>query len=275
MADFIQMNELNLLMEQLKEKISSELLSSKLTTNYLGIIDGFIQFCQKETDSSMIPDDCVARYFKIVTGAKPYCHPDSAYLRKLARPILMIRDILSASSPAKKYCYNTLEIPNVYRDDIHSYKNWLLEENCGHSTIRTRVGRMKPFLIDIYNAGCTDLEALTVDILIGFIGCLGGKYTSAGKTNILYTVRNYFSCPYIKQQLRFDPSPFLRNLHTNKHESLESCYTPSEIRQVMEAVDRSTAQGKMIYLMMLLACIYGLRSSDIRTLELSSIDWKK
>jgi len=40
----------------------------------------------------------------------------------------------------------------------------------------------------------------------------------------------------------------------------------------MSFVDRSTKQGKMLYLMMLLAGIYGLRSSDIRALELSSID---
>lgn len=31
----------------------------------------------------------------------------------------------------------------------------------------------------------------------------------------------------------------------------------------------------MLYLMMLFACVYGLRVSDIRTLKISSIDWKK
>ena len=68
--------------------------------------------------------------------------------------------------------------------------------------------------------------------------------------------------------------PLLTNLHTNKHERLESFYTPEEIRKVLGAVDRTSKSGKMLYLMMLLACVYGLRSYDIKTLRMSSIDWR-
>ena len=43
----------------------------------------------------------------------------------------------------------------------------------------------------------------------------------------------------------------------------------------MDAVDRSTQWGKTIYAMMLLACVYGLRVSDIRGLQLKSLHWKE
>lgn len=54
-----------------------------------------------------------------------------------------------------------------------------------------------------------------------------------------------------------------------------SFYSPDEIRKVLEIVDRKSRQGKMVYLMMLLACVYGLRISDIRQLELPSLNWGK
>jgi len=56
---------------------------------------------------------------------------------------------------------------------------------------------------------------------------------------------------------------------------LDSCYTPAEIRKVLNAADRATAKGKMFYLMMLLASVYGLRVCDIRTMTFSNIDWKR
>ena len=43
----------------------------------------------------------------------------------------------------------------------------------------------------------------------------------------------------------------------------------------MAAVDRTTPWGKTIYLMMLLACIYGMRTSDIKQLKLGDIHWSE
>lgn len=115
-----------------------------------------------------------------------------------------------------------------------------------------------------------------METMVGFVISLEvGRYTAQGKANILYTVRNYLSCPHIHSKLTCDPIPLISGLHSRKHERLASCYTVSEIRKVLEAVNRNGRQGKMLYLMILLACVYGLRSCDIMQLRLSSINWKK
>lgn len=77
------------------------------------------------------------------------------------------------------------------------------------------------------------------------------------------------------EQLPFNPLPFLAGIHSQKHERLPSFYTTDEVKRVLNAVDRSTPWGKTAYLMMLLACVYGLRSSDIKALIFSGINWKK
>ena len=74
-------------------------------------------------------------------------------------------------------------------------------------------------------------------------------------------------------QVPFNPFLHLTGLHSRKHERLASFYTAEEIRMVMNAVDRNTPWGKTIYLMMLLACVYGMRSSDIKNIKLDDINW--
>ena len=150
----------------------------------------------------------------------------------------------------------------------------MLERGNSPETIKTRIGRVKMFLLEMEKIGCLSLETLTIDRFMDYISGLKGRYSSAGKSNNLYTLRNYFTCPCISRLLKCDPIPLLSNLHTNKHERLESFYTPEEIRKVLGAVDRTSKPGKMLYLMMLLACVYGLRSYDIKTLAMSSLDWR-
>jgi integrase len=273
MADFILITELQLLMEQLKSEITVDLPSSKLANVYCGIIDGFILFCKELPKSN--PVDNVPRYFKRVTGVEPYMHPATCDARRKARAVLFIRDTLNGNRFARRYSYNTIAIPEVFCNDILLYTDWLISNGCSRSTIRTRIGRLKPFLNFAVAEGSASTESLNASILAGFIGTLNGKYSSAGKTNILYTIRSYFACPDIMQKLQFNTSSFLDNLHTNKHERLESFYSPEEIQKVLASVDRSSGQGKMLYLIMLFASVYGLRSSDIRTLQFANIEWRK
>lgn len=275
MADCATLNKLDESMTRLKSMILSEVSTPKLADTYVRVIDGFTQFYRQNAESITPLQDVLKQYYEYVTKAKPFSRPGSTYLVRLARPVLMIRDQLAGQSPQLRYSFNTLEIPHIFTEDMRYYSEWLVENNCAQGTIKTRIGRIKQFLYEIQGVCVKGLSSLTSDILVNFIRSLYSRYSSSGKTNILYTVRNYFSCPYIKLQLEFDPSPFLVNLHSNRHERLDSCYTPEEIRRVLNVVDRSTANGKMHYLIMILAGLYGLRSCDIRSLKFSNIDWKR
>jgi len=275
MADFISFEELRLKMDQLKERITTDLNSSKLAYIYCGIIDEFLLFCKQE--SSYMPVDNVSKYYEKVTGASPYMRPLTECKKSKARAVLFIRDTLNGCDLARRYIYHSTSIPETFQKDIQLYDEWLVSKECSRSTIRTRIGRLKPFFIFIFESGCSSIDCLDPQTFVNFIGTLDGHYSSTGKTNILYTIRSYFSCPMISNNLKFRFDSFLENLHTNKHERLESAYSAEEIRKVLNSVDRASGQGKMLYLMMLLASVYvyGLRSSDIRTLQLSNVDWKK
>lgn len=274
MADFINMDELNGIMENLKNTINSNMLDFKLTKLYTDLVDGFIMFCQDDGKDAINCETSVSRYYVMVTGAEPYNHPGTLHLRKKARVVFLIRDSLSGTDTKRRYLFNALDVPEAFQEDIAGYSEWMTIKNNSPETIRSRIGRVKMFLIELEKAGCLSLGILTIELFMNYVSGLNGKYTSAGKSNILYTLRNYFSCPCISRQLTCDLMPLLTNMHTNKHERLESFYTPEEIRKVLNTVDRTSNTGKMLYLLMMFACVYGLRSYDIKTMRISNIDWK-
>lgn len=258
----------------LKQQISSTLAFKPLADAYVSVIDGFAAYYVGKPFQE--PLDAVAEYYAIVSHAEAYQRPPNEYLRRKARPLLMLRDMLLGVEPARKYTYGSTKIPNTFSEDALAYRDWMSSEGKSDGTISTRMERIKRFLVYLFEHHCLSMENFTVETMAGFVISLkGDKYTAQGKANILYTVRNFLSCPHIHSKLACHPLPLISGIHSRKHERLVSCYTASEIRKVLEAVDRDGKQGKMLYLMMLLACVYGLRSCDIRELELSSINWNK
>lgn len=276
MAGFVRIDELEVAVQDLKERISSQPLSRGYVRLYNNVFDGFLRFCreQRVREGSMDTADIVSLYYTTVTGQVPYENPGSPYVVRKARAVLMIRDTLQGARIQRAYRYKSVQISSLFESDIKQYSEWMAEIGNSPETIKTRIGRVKVFLLALEEMGCLSIAALTIDRFITFVSILDRKYSSAGKVNILYTLRNYFGCPPISRQLTCDPLPLLTGLHAKKHERLGSFYTPEEIRRVLASVDRSSKPGKMLYVMMLLASVYGLRSRDIRALAISGIDWK-
>lgn len=174
-----------------------------------------------------------------------------------------------------KGIHSRSEVPACFREDYDRYENWLKNEQKSDNTIYTRQGRIKVFLIYLSDNSCDSLNRMNNGIILDFMIYLNERYSSYGKTNILYTLRDFFKCPEIARQLNCDPWFYLSNLYTKRHERLPSAYCNEEIKKVLASVDRSTSMGKSDYAMMILACVYGLRAIDIRELLLTSVDWKE
>lgn len=258
---------------ELKQQISSNVSCTQLAKCYLSVINGFDNYYADLT--SMNPLEALEEYYFVVTHVKAYNHPHSKYLRRKARPILMLKDILLGDVTKRKYCYGTTCFPDPFSEDTNTYRHWMITDGKSESTIRTRMGRIKIFLLYLSKNNCFSINEITISNVTNFIIELNGKYSYQGKASILYTVKSFFSCPVIKDKLSCDPSPLLCGLHSRKHERLPSVFSSNEIKRILESVDRNEKQGKMLYLMMLLSAVYGLRSSDIRQVEISSFNLRK
>ena len=66
---------------------------------------------------------------------------------------------------------------------------------------------------------------------------------------------------------------FLPKVKVVRNETLSYLWSPEEVRAVLAAIDRSSDNGKRDYAMILLVARLGQRTTDLRMLELSAIDW--
>jgi len=225
-------------------------------------------------DPSIPPDLILLEYHDKIIGEPATGTPLSRTKKKYLRTINILLDLLRGVEPRRRYNNHPHPCPELYQDILSRYQTLMEENQKSQGTIRTRVGRMIIFFSFLADKNCVSLRDIEPELFAEYISSLNGKYSSQGKASLLYTIRNFFSYEEFSNHLSFDPLPFLTRIHSKKHERLPSFYTPDEVRKVLSAVDRTTSWGKTIYLMMLLACVYGLRSSDIKALRIDNINWK-
>lgn len=91
----------------------------------------------------------------------------------------------------------------------------------------------------------------------------------------LSILRHFLFYLYEQGYTKTDLSKLLIGCKPPVKEKVISYYTPEEIRKIESSVNRASATGKRDYAMILLATRLGLRSSDIRHMQLKDIDWDK
>lgn len=101
------------------------------------------------------------------------------------------------------------------------------------------------------------------------------SYTLASKHNCNSTLRLFLRHTYDNGMTELDCSIYILPDNYNKRSRIPTTYEEQEIRNILAAVERTSVSGKRDYLILLLACEYGFRSSDIVNLRFDQIDWDK
>ena len=80
---------------------------------------------------------------------------------------------------------------------------------------------------------------------------------------------------YVHQagQHEHDLSPTLPSVRVARQARIPSAWTPEQVKQVLEVIDRGNPTGKRDYAMILLVARLGLRSMDVKHLQLQHLLW--
>lgn len=116
--------------------------------------------------------------------------------------------------------------------------------------------------------GITSFSNITAENILDFVASVQNC-----KDHIATILRALLKQLYDEGIIDFRTVSILDNLKTRPIKKLPSYYTPMEIMGVEAAIDRKYPVGKRNYAMILLATRLGLRSSDIRLLKFSDLNW--
>lgn len=147
-----------------------------------------------------------------------------------------------------------------------------LRDSMAPRTIRSLKYKVRDFLSYLYTQGCTDLSNITKTLLLGYLETRKELATTT-RSHDIYVLRRFLTYLYEQEVTSVDFAVFLPHVKVNAQGHIPSFYSPDELNAVLAAVDRSSSLGKRDYAIMLFAVRYGMRTGEIKTLQLQSFDW--
>lgn len=133
---------------------------------------------------------------------------------------------------------------------------------------RTQVHVISRFLRYIDDAGLTDLKDINSSIL--YQSFLDVK---TSKSNYVSFLKAFLQYLYKYEFLADDLSGYVPSV--SRYKAIPQIYSLDEVNRILASVNRSTAQGKRDYCIILLIARYGLRPCDVANLKFENLSLEK
>ena len=122
--------------------------------------------------------------------------------------------------------------------------------------------------------GLHSIACLSVPVIDAYLNTLAG-YTYKTVEQRICGIRSFMR--FLNDSGAFpntlaEQTPMIQ---ARKQTRIPSVWTQDELRRLLNAVDRGSPLGKRDYAILLLACVLGVRASDIKTLTFSCFDWER
>ncbi|MDR3059690.1 MAG: tyrosine-type recombinase/integrase [Prevotella sp.] len=158
---------------------------------------------------------------------------------------------------------------------IESYLSYRKRENrLSPRTLHNDRLYMSKFIRYLNMTGITKIEEIDLQTVIRFLQSLDTT-RRACRSSCITRLRCMFRYWYEHHIIAINLSSLMPDDIYRKQEKLPSVYTVSEIRGMLDNIDRSNGQGKRDYAILMLLSRYGLRASDICQLKFENIRWEE
>lgn len=168
---------------------------------------------------------------------------------------------------------NQIHLSDEYAVIFNEFLNYLKENELSYSTIKHYSHISKVFLDYLSQKQVTDIFTIDLAICNSFIKTFSNFSFKTVEQNIC-GLRYFLRYLHFKNKLTVDLASKIHMPAISKTRSIPSVWTAEELTQLLKAIDRNSPLGKRDYAMILLACILGIRSSDIKNLKFDNFDWE-
>ena len=142
------------------------------------------------------------------------------------------------------------------------------------STVQSYHLYLSVFLSYLNKCGITSFEHFDQASVFSFVNDLG-EYSVITRHLIILKTNQFLKYLYDNQTLPVDYSRIMPKTKYVRQPKLPSYYSPEEVEQLINCIDRSNPNGKRDYAMVLLVARIGLRCSDIANLKFTNILWER
>lgn len=195
---------------------------------------------------------------------------DSMY--KITRAVNILSDYTCFHVIFRQYCTPKTDFSEELRE---IFSGFLMEEEHRNfavntmKSLRVRLMRLHDYLYDI---GIRDFNDVTSEILNTYILSLA-RFSTTYVSETLREIRRLFVWAYESGYTNISLSKGIPHVKNIRQQKLPSTFTATEVKKILKSIDRANPIGKRTYAIFLIAARLGIRSSDIRALTFSNINW--
>ena len=193
---------------------------------------------------------------------------------QLLRVIHMLEDYRLHQVLTRRYhaSKNPLVLEGKLSEIYEDYCGYLGRTDLAASTVKHYSSTALVFLDFLSQKGIEDPEAIDLSVCNGYLKTLAGFSFKTVEQNVCGL---RFLLRYLLER-KLLTEDFASKIHmppVSKQATIPSAWTVDELKQLISVIDRNSPIGKRDYAMILLACVLGLRISDIKNLRFSNFDW--
>lgn len=195
---------------------------------------------------------------------------------QLLRVIHMLEDYRLHQVLTRRYyaSKNPLVLEGKMAEIYKDYCSYLNRTELASSTIKHYSSTALVFLDYLSQKGIEEPTAIVMSICNGYLKTLAGLSFKTVEQNVCglrFLLRYLLETGLLSE----DYASKIHMPPISKQATVPSAWTADELKQLLSVIDRNSPIGKRDYAMILLACVLGLRISDIKNLRFSNFDWSR
>lgn len=143
-----------------------------------------------------------------------------------------------------------------------------------NATIDHYVKQSASFMDYLTAQGIVSCNGITVEHIHNYIKTLAGYTYKTVEQNIC-SMRAFFRFLLETGEVAIDFAALTPMVQARKQTRIPSVWTGEELEKLISAIDRANPKGKRDYAIILLACRLGMRSLDIKNLQMDNFRWEE
>ncbi|PUA41266.1 integrase [Pseudomonas protegens] len=182
----------------------------------------------------------------------------------------MLGDFVAHGAVLRRYDRRADKLTAEQAKLIGKFQAGLRAEGCAVSTVRTYGTLAGEFLSFVDTRGrLAECDARTVE---AFVATLSG-YQAKTVEQKLCAVRSFLRYAGRQGQVNADVLKAVPPVKSSKHARVPSVWDAADVARILDAIDRGNPSGKRDYAIITLVTRLGLRSIDVKRLQLDDLDW--
>lgn len=162
-----------------------------------------------------------------------------------------------------------------YKVLLNDYLNLDEFKILNESTINHKRLTLILFFNFMYERDITHISLVRQSDVYDFLQYINDRYNSSRKSHASFILRHFFNYTYQNKMTEFSGIQLFPVIFTNKRDRILSFYSLNEIKEILNSIDKGSFHGKRNYAILLLFIETGIRSSDLRNLKVTDIQWDK